>query len=373
MQRFYFLFLVSGLIFMTLSANAMDHEEDPQPQTTFETPIIRHIAVILPLESPSFGEAATVVKEGFAAATLREKQLPYVIRFYSTSDDPLDIFASHQHALAAGAVFVVGPLTRDGVSAIASMQHLDVPTLALNSADSAVAMPSRLYLFGLRIETEVSQIIKLAHASGKNHALIIADDSGLSKRLQTAFIEQWRGEIGRTAEAIRYSEDPVKLQQLRTITAGSDHLIFITLDAVKSRVVRSYIDPDVPIFATSQIFSDAENFLLNNDLNGIEFVDMPWLLQSDHPAVMAYGHSHSSKSADMKRLYALGIDAFRLMTYLLPPLSQPIEEISFDGVTGHIHFAPPNQFMREPVAARFEQGKVQLMRSQEEFTPYERQ
>ena len=373
MQRFYFLFLASGLLLMTPWANAMDPVEQPQLQTTFEAPIIRHIAVILPLESPSFGEAAGVVKEGFAAATLREKQLPYVIRFYSTSDDPLDIFASHQHALAAGAVFVVGPLTRDGVSAIASMEHLDVPTLALNTADSSAAMPSKLYLFGLRMETEASQIVKLASVSGKSHAIIIADDSGLSKRLQTAFSEQWHSEIGRTAEAIRNSDDPGKLQQLRAVTSGPDHLIFLALDAAKSRVVRSYLDPEVPVFATSQIFTDAENFLLNNDLNGIEFVDMPWLLQPDHPAVMAYGHPRSSKSADMKRLYALGIDAFRLMTHLLPPSSQPTEEISFDGVTGHVRFVPPNHFMREPVAARFEQGKVQLIRSREEYIHHERQ
>lgn len=373
MQRFYLLFLASGLLFVSLSANALESEEAAQPQMTFEAPIIRHIAVILPLESPSFGEAAAVVKEGFAAATLREKQLPYVIRFYSTSDDPLDIFASHQHALDAGAVFVVGPLTRDGVSAIASMQHLDTPTLALNTADGAVATPSKLYLFGLRMETEANQIAKLAQASGKSHAIVIGDDSGLSKRLQAAFIEQWQSEAGRTAEAIRYSEDPARLPQLRTITAGSDHLIFIALDAAKSRFIRSYIDPDVPVFATSQIFSDAENFLVNNDLNGIKFVDMPWLLQPDHPAVMAYGQPHSNKSADMKRLYALGIDAFRLMTHLLPPLSQPIEEISFDGVTGHIRFTPPNHFMREPVAARFEQGKIQLIGYPQEVLPYERQ
>ena len=75
----------------------------------------------------------------------------------------------------------------------------------------------------------------------------------------------------------------------------------------------------------------------------------------------------------MKRLYALGIAAFRLMTYLLPPLAQPIEEISFDGVTGHIRFVAPNHFVREPVAARFEQGKVQVLRSAEEHIRYERQ
>ena len=102
-------------------------------------------------------------------------------------------------------------------------------------------------------------------------------------------------------------------------------------------------------------------------------MDMPWLLQPDHPAVMAYRHTNKAKSTDMERLYALGIDAFRLMTHLLPPQSQRINEISFDGVTGHIHFAPPNQFIREPIAAQFEQGKVQLIQSSQDIANHERQ
>jgi hypothetical protein len=67
----------------------------------------------------------------------------------------------------------------------------------------------------------------------------------------------------------------------------------------------------------------------------------------------------------------LGIDAFRLMTHLLQP--QSVDAISFDGVTGHIRFAPPNQFIREPVAAQFEQGKAQFINLQKDITPHERQ
>lgn len=61
----------------------------------------------------------------------------------------------------------------------------------------------------------------------------------------------------------------------------------------------------------------------------------------------------------MERLYALGIDAFRLMTNLLQ--QQFAKEITLDGVTGNIRFAPPNLFTREPVAAQFDNGKVRLI------------
>jgi len=359
----YFLTIVLVVIFALYGspvAMATHPEEHFQSESVTELPLVPHIALLLPLESPSFGAAANIVKDGFVAALMRGQPLPLIIRLYSTSDDPLDILATYHQALTAGAVFIVGPLTRDGVSAMASSGLLKVPTLALNTLDNTATLPHKFYLFGLQMETEASQIAKLAQNSGRNHAIIISDDGLLSKRLQNAFIQQWQGEYGKTAESFRYSNDPARLQLFRNLTAGSNHLVFLALDSAKSRVLRTYLDPDVPVYATSQVFTGADNFLLNNDLNGIQFLDMPWLLQPDHPAVMAYRHNDKTRSTDMERLYALGIDAFRLMTYLLQP-QQSVEDISFDGVTGHIHFAPPNQFIREAVAAQFAQGKVQLL------------
>ncbi|WP_297323873.1 penicillin-binding protein activator [Nitrosomonas sp.] len=371
MQRFF----IIALAVISLSVSPVAMATDPivrlQWENVSEPQLVHHIALLLPLESPSFGEAANIVKEGFVTATMREQPLPFVIRLYATTDDPLDIFITYQQAVAAGAVFVVGPLTRDGVSAMASSKILEVPTLALNTVDNSVTLPSKLYLFGLQMETEASQIAKLALTSGKNRAIIISDDGALSKRLQAAFTEHWQSESGKTVELLRYMEDPAKLQQLRSLTTGQDHLIFLALDAAKSRTLRAYLDPDVPVYATSQVFTGDDNFLLNNDLNGIQFVDMPWLLQPDHPAVMAYRHTDKTRSTDMKRLYALGIDAFRLMTHLLQP--QSVYDIAFDGVTGYIRFVPPNQFIREPVAAQFEQGKAQLINLQQNNTSHEGQ
>ncbi len=371
MQRFFIIALAIISLSVSPTAIATDSMVRLQWENASEPRLVHHIALLLPLESPSFKEAANIVKEGFFAATMREQPLPYVIRLYATTDDPLDIFITYQQALTAGAVFVVGPLTRDGVSAMASSQVLEVPTLALNTVDNSVTLPSKLYLFGLQMETEASQIAELALTSGRNHAIIISDDGGLSKRLQTAFTERWHSESGKTAESLRYTEDPAKLQQLRSLTANEDRLVFLALDAAKSRALRAYLDPDVPVYATSQVFTGDDNFLLNNDLNGIQFVDMPWLLQPDHPAVMAYRHTDTTRSTDMKRLYALGIDAFRLMAHLLQP--QSAYDVAFDGVTGHIRFVPSNQFIREPVAAQFEQGKVQLINPQQSITPHERQ
>ena len=374
MSRFFAIFPMLLLaLYGNLPAMATDREEHPQTEIVPEPAIVSHIALMLPLESPAFAEAANVVKEGFVTATQRGQALPLPVRIYATTGDPLDILIGYHHAVSAGAAFVVGPLTRDGISAIASSQSLAVPVLALNTVDNTQALPAKLYLFGLQTETEADQIAKLAQSSNdRNHAIIIGDDGSLSKRLQNAFMQQWQHQAGNTAELIRYTDNPELLQHLRSLTEASNQLVFLALDAAKSRIVRAFLAPETPVYATSQIFTGSGNFLLNSDLNGIQFVDMPWLLQPDHPAVMAYRHDGTARSADMERLYALGIDAFRLMANLLLP--QPIDAISIDGVTGNIRFATPGLFVREPIAAQFEQGQVKLLNTtQEDIAEHEGQ
>jgi outer membrane PBP1 activator LpoA protein len=373
MARCFSIFLALFLaIYGNQAVFATEQEEPPLSGIAAGPVIVSHIALILPLESPSFAEAANVVKDGFEAAAQRGQALPYTIRLYATSDEPLDILMNYHHAIASGAVFVVGPLTRDGVSAIASSEALAVPTLTLNTVDTSLTLPGNLYLFGLQTDTEASQIAKLASTSGRNHAVVIGDDSALSRRLQNAFMQRWQEEYGYTSQLYRYTDNPVLLQQLRDLTAGEERLVFLALDASKSRIIRPYLDPETPVYATSQIFTGTANFLLNSDLEGIRFLDMPWLLQPDHAAVMAYRYTGSnSRSTEMERLYALGIDAFRLMTNLLQWHSAG--QIAFDGVTGNIRFNPPNLFVREPILAQFTQGKVQLITTPENISEDERQ
>lgn len=321
---------------------------------------VPHIALLLPLHSPSFGQAAEVVRQGFVTATMRDEALSVTIRIYATTDDPLDILVSYREALYAGAIMVVGPLTRDGVSALASSRFVTVPTLTLNTVDNDDYMPPNLYLFGLQMENEASQVAELAARENRRHAIIIDSNSPLSTRLKQAFAEKWRqNNAYATVESIQFSKDQTFLRSLREITADEDAIVFLALGAKESRLIRSYLNPSTPIYATSQIYISNDDALFNHDLNKTNFMDMPWLLQPDHPAVMAYKHYDTAMSKDQERLYALGIDAFRLMALMMRAHSA--YEISLDGVTGHVHFVPPNQFVRESVPAKFENGKAVLM------------
>ena len=84
---------------------------------------------------------------------------------------------------------------------------------------------------------------------------------------------------------------------------------------------------------------------------------MPWLLQPDHPAVMIYPRANPPLEPDRERLYALGIDAFRLLNIMLTNSYRTA--LPLDGVTGRIHLIN-NQFQRDAMPAQLKQGRSQI-------------
>jgi hypothetical protein len=96
---------------------------------------------------------------------------------------------------------------------------------------------------------------------------------------------------------------------------------------------------------------------LAHDLEGVRFVDMPWLLQPDHPAVMIYAKPDLALSPDGARLYALGIDAYRVAT----AWSNGETKFDIDGVTGRLrldrHGGP--RVERVPSSAIFRNGAIE--------------
>jgi outer membrane PBP1 activator LpoA protein len=318
-----------------------------------------HIALLLPLQSTVFGSSADAVQQGFMAA-IDPKRLLLPVRVYSNFDENSGVVAIYRQAIANGARAVVGPMTRSGVSALAAEQDIPVPTLALNIVEGRPA--KQLYFFGMSVETEARQAAQIAKKHGLHQAIIITTRSQLSQRLQAAFEEEWTGPANGTAQGIErgilreieFNDDPSVFADISDIT---DTTVFLAADAEKARLIRPYLPNKLPIYATSQIFVGNDNTLTNYDLNGIRFVDMPWLLQPDHPAVMIYPRASPPLSTDRERLYALGIDSFRLIQLLLT--GKVASALPLDGVSGQIQLSG-HIFQRSPIPAVFVQGRAQL-------------
>ena len=98
-----------------------------------------HVALLLPLHG-SFAAAGRVVRDGFMAAWYDDgangQQRP-VVSVHDSAET--DVTALYRQVVAEGADFVVGPLRKAAVTALAQLDDLPVPLLALNYAEAVNA------------------------------------------------------------------------------------------------------------------------------------------------------------------------------------------------------------------------------------------
>jgi len=312
--------------------------------------VVPHIALLLPLKSAALQQAAETVEQGFLAASkLQPSALP--IRVYSCADETKEVAALYQQALANGAMAVVGPLTPAGVAVLAAQPSIPVPTLALNRIESKGPEKEKLYFFGLALEGEARQIARLANADDSHSAIIVSTDTPLSRRLVQGFTAEWKRLGNNIVESKTFSNDNTIFADL---PADPGTMVFVAANAERARMFRPFLNAVLPVYATSQVFNGNTNTLVNYDLRDVIFVDMPWLLQPDHPAVMVYPRANPPLAIDMERLYALGIDAYRLMQLVAD--NRLAKGLPLDGVTGNITLNPNHHFEREATRAEFRQG-----------------
>jgi len=70
------------------------------------------------------------------------------------------------------------------------------------------------------------------------------------------------------------------------------------------------------------------------ELDGLRVLEMPWLVDPDNASVKAYAKAPASFNIEMQRLYALGIDAFRVGRQMIAGDAA----FELDGVTGRLAF-----------------------------------
>jgi outer membrane PBP1 activator LpoA protein len=355
MQRFASCIFALAALYVSATACATDEAPPPSEKAG------PHIALLLPLKSAAFGRAAGIVQQGFmAAANSQPLALPIIT--YETDDESKDIPTLYPKAVANGAVAVAGPLTRNGVAALAADPEISVPTLALNAGETRGA--DNLYFFGLSAEAEARQAAQLAAAASLRSATIVSAGTPLSARLSQAFAAEWKALGGDILQEIVYSNNPEVLADLPD-TPGN--MVFLAADTAKARLIHPYLDIAIPVYATSQLFNGNSDTLTNYDLNNTRFVDMPWLLQPEHPAVMVYPRADPPLEPDMERLYALGIDAFRLLQIMLANAYRT--DLPLDGVTGQISLSSSHQFQRKAIPAQIKQGRGQPLDAKPPVTP----
>lgn len=316
-------------------------------------------AVILPLKSADFASAAQAVRQGI----LRAREVvgaPVDIVVLESDDTPQSVLSAFEQAQSLGARWVIGPLTRRAVNTLATRGPMSIPTLALNNPDPGLALPEGLWTLSLSIETEARQVAQAAwqqarltdHArggAGIPTAVIVYSNNGLSRRAAQSFEATFRAAGGDIALQMEASAGDLR-QKLMLQTSA---VLFLATDAATAREIRPATQRFI-VFGTSQLFEGRQTRW--QDLDGVRFVDQPWMLQPDHAAVMVFPRSEVKYSAELERLYALGIDAYRLALELSRGQHSGFE---LDGVTGQLQVRT-QRIERQALPAIFREGEPVL-------------
>jgi outer membrane PBP1 activator LpoA protein len=319
-----------------------------------------HIALILPTGSAQLGRLADAVRLGFtAAAEVAGKEGP-PINLSVIENETTALVDACRASQAAGAVLIVGGITRDGATTLAKSDCTRQPVLALNEPQATPAeIPANLYMASLSLENEARQVALMAVADGQHSAVIISSSSPLAKRVQDAFEREWTRDAGSTVGRITFTGGPDDAPLIREKLAGVNaDMVFIALDPPEARIVRPYISATMPLYATSMSVNPRAEAIVNLDLQGMRYMEMPWFIQPDHPAVMVYPVP-KGMPIEEERLYAFGIDAYRIAVQLL----RGDKTATLDGVTGKLTLEGPSLFTRTLSPAEFDGGRAIPLRT----------
>jgi outer membrane PBP1 activator LpoA protein len=306
------------------------------------------IALVLPLTSATYARAAAAVRDGFLAAAAAGGAAPLVI---SHGDN--DVETAFEQARATGVRVIVGPLVRDDVKAIAILGIESPFVLALNQVDEGVVLPPNMFALTLGVESDGRQLARLARDSGAQTVAIISTDSPLQKRFAAAFADNWVLLGGATPVSLHFerAQDMLVLLKRELVRSKVDAAL-LALDGADAVLVKPYVGT-IATYAGSSV-NDGQPRETLRELEDVHFVDIPWLATPDAKEFARIARPALS-SATLERLYALGIDAFRVAQLLA---EGRIDRMEFDGATGHLTLDATRQFVREARALQFKGGQA---------------
>lgn len=348
------------------------------------------IALLLPQEGPLAG-VARALRDGFMAAHFQAQQsgqpAPAVQVFDSSRIGSLDDF--YRQAQAAGVQLVIGPLEKPLVKQLAAKPQLPITTLALNYADAGQKAPPQLFQFGLAAEDEAREVARRARADGMVRAVALVPSGEWGDRVLAAFRQDWEGNGGtllaaqRIAQPVALAQQIADLFQLRQSegrakslqsTVGSQvaaqpsrrqdiEFIFLAATPQQAQQIKPTLNfqyaGDVPVYATSHVFSASGDANQYNDMNGVRFCETPWLLDANDPLRKQVTAQWPQAGGSLGRLYAMGVDAYRLAPRLGQLKALPDSRI--EGQSGSLGMTQNQRVVRQLPWAQFVNGQVQRL------------
>lgn len=319
----------------------------PKKSLSQNTP--QKIGLLLPLTG-AYAPAANAIRNGFFAAYYASKT-PASPTINVINSQTNGVQQSYQQAITQGNQLIVGPLIKQNLQKLINDNNIRVPTIALNQVPNN--QNPLLIQFALSPADEASQVANYAWSEHHQRAIIITNDNVRGQQIAKIMQARWQNLGGDVAaiwlinpasnlsralqQVLLINQSRARKQHLQSIMgeklrylsrrrADIDTILLSTTPALARQIqplLKYYFAGNIPIYATSQIYSGYPNPSLDRDLNGIYFCDAPWILSPSTLTTPALNQLSKQVQSiwpqsfrQLRRFYAMGIDAYYLSTHL---------------------------------------------------------
>jgi outer membrane PBP1 activator LpoA protein len=340
------------------------------------------ITLALPLTGP-ISEAGKAIKDGFMANyynTPSKLGNDIEIVFFDTNQNNIqDLYNQNDNQSS----LIIGPLDKKSLNKLTTFEQLNTKTLALNYLDDDKINIQNLFQFGLAPETETKQIATRLSKKGFTKVGVIAPETNWGFRLHDSFVKDLILEGSTPIESVFYSDQASlsqtvakllatdtsnkRAQKIRNITntrfefqprrrKDIDAILMIAQPNIAKQInplFAYHYANSIPVFSTSQVHSGDND---NNDLEDIEFIEMPWMLSSTIDIKQQINNIIPESKQKYMRFYAFGVDAFKLAPRLT--LLKEVNNSKINGHTGILSMNDIGHIKRDMEWAKFRRGKT---------------
>jgi len=353
-----------------------------------------NIAILLPL-SGSQQNAGLAAQQGVLAAY--NSNSTSNIHFIDTNNIDWTTIAIDFSKLNID--HIIGPLLKANVASFLALSvqepALQVPTLLLN-LPSQHELATYQVALSMRPEDEAIQAAATLSQMNYQHPIILSYQDRISRRIAQAYSQQWQKSTGNAVDIVYFDQgkemqaslkesldvntSQTRISQLNsrlkhTIKSEPRNrrdidMIYLVGSAAQTRLIKPYIDVNtspfasiIPVYASSRShsnFNDKHNASSTNDLQGLTFSQIPWLLssqQQNKPLNKLSDDLWPKRTDSLSSIFAMGFDSFQLLNKTT--LMQQAPYVRHFGQTGVLRLNEKNILTRSLIWGQYQNDKVQ--------------
>ena len=308
--------------------------------STAQTTQTLRVVLLLPLDNAQLRRAASVVRDGVNAVFATRKAEVNVVECAYGMDA---VVQAYGRCVTPDTAWVIGPLGRTDVMSLA-LAKLESPKPTLMLSPLGTVPPQPMTLLSPDLESEAEAIAQQA-ADDACRKPVLAEASGaMSSRVSVAITVYWRERSVTPLPTVSViGRDGARRAADKWRSDGVDCVLFAGGGAALTEL-RPFLR-NMAVYVTSASFETALDRTV--DWTGIRIADSPWVIDAERAEFLPYAPS-AVLSPTLSRLYALGVDAARLV---VAAGRDPLP-VAFDGAIGQLTLKD-SQYRRQPIIGEF--------------------